>query len=103
MYEFKDVVVVGGGAAGLECANKLYSSGVQNLVVLEAQDYLGGRIKTLFTDDQETYPLEMGATWIHGHSKVIEQQQSYLSLSFWSLVLTCDLLLILRRTLCMTS
>ncbi len=61
----KDVVIVGGGVAGVEAAEKLYSSGITNIVLLEAQDYLGGRIKTYFLNDDEKYPLEMGATWIH--------------------------------------
>jgi ribulose 1,5-bisphosphate synthetase/thiazole synthase len=38
-----DVIVIGGGAAGLKCASKLCSNGVKNILVLEAQDYLGGR------------------------------------------------------------
>ena len=61
-----DVVVVGGGCAGMECARELYTYGFKNLVVLEAQDYIGGRIKTTFINDDEALPLEMGANWIHG-------------------------------------
>lgn len=62
----KDVVIIGGGCAGMECAEKLYTYGIENIVVLEAQDYIGGRCKTDFIDDDETKPLEMGANWIHG-------------------------------------
>jgi hypothetical protein len=36
------------------------------LVVLEAQDYIGGRIKTIFLDNDDAKPLEMGANWVHG-------------------------------------
>lgn len=65
-----DVIVIGGGVAGLKCASKLYSKGIQNLIVLEAQNYLGGRIKTttILGKNGEELPLEIGATWIHGHS-----------------------------------
>lgn len=62
----KDVVIIGAGCAGLECAQKLYTQGIENIVVLEAQDYMGGRMKTEFIDDDECKPLEMGANWIHG-------------------------------------
>lgn len=61
-----DVVVVGGGCSGLECARELYALGFTNLVVLEAQDYIGGRIKTTYINNDERYPLEAGACWIHG-------------------------------------
>ena len=63
-----DVVIIGGGCAGLECASTLFSNGLTNLVLLEAQEYLGGRIKTEFINNDETLPLEMGATWIHGET-----------------------------------
>lgn len=43
------VVVVGAGMAGLTAASKLVNSGVTDVVVLEAQDYIGGRIKTQHT------------------------------------------------------
>ena len=68
-----DVIVVGAGVAGLKCASKLYASGIRNVLVLEAQDYMGGRIKTetiLSKDGKTELPLETGATWIHGHSNV---------------------------------
>ena len=61
-----DGVVIGAGCAGLECAANLYTFGLKNVMVLEAQDYLGGRIKTDFINNDEKLPLEMGATWIHG-------------------------------------
>ncbi|XP_042891058.1 polyamine oxidase 1-like [Penaeus japonicus] len=59
----KDVVIVGGGAAGLSAARKLIDQGITNIVVLEAQDYLGGRIKTHREGDILT---EDGAEWING-------------------------------------
>ncbi len=39
---------------------------MESLVVLEAQDYVGGRMKTELLDGDEERPLEYGANWIHG-------------------------------------
>ena len=61
-----DIVIIGAGIAGLECAAKLHSYNFKNLVVLEAQDYIGGRIRTEYINNDESLPLEHGATWIHG-------------------------------------
>jgi phytoene dehydrogenase-like protein len=40
-----DVVIVGGGLAGLRCAQQLHEVGIR-AVVLEAEDCLGGRVRT---------------------------------------------------------
>ncbi|XP_037793458.1 polyamine oxidase 1-like [Penaeus monodon] len=59
----KDVVVVGAGIAGLSAARKLIAKGFSDVLVLEAQDYLGGRVKTHREGDILT---EDGAEWING-------------------------------------
>jgi monoamine oxidase len=56
------VIVVGAGFAGLAAAKSLYSKGY-DVVVLEAKDRIGGRI---WTDRSSGFPMEMGASWIHG-------------------------------------
>lgn len=38
----KDVVIIGGGPAGLAVAYKLFDLGVRNIVLFEKEDYLGG-------------------------------------------------------------
>jgi len=40
------VLVVGAGAAGLAAAARLMAHGVTNVVILEAEDRMGGRIHT---------------------------------------------------------
>lgn len=59
----KDVVVVGGGAAGFACAKVLHEANTR-ITLLEASDRVGGRIRTT------TLPFvghcELGATWLHG-------------------------------------
>ncbi len=41
------VLIVGAGVAGLSAADKLISNGIKNILVIEAQDRLGGRIHTI--------------------------------------------------------
>jgi monoamine oxidase len=61
-----DILVIGGGAAGLAAAGELGSKG-KSVCVLEARDRLGGRI---FTRHEPDLPLgvELGAEFIHGKS-----------------------------------
>ncbi|MGC1497091.1 MAG: NAD(P)/FAD-dependent oxidoreductase [Sulfitobacter sp.] len=60
----KKIIVVGAGIAGLAAAQQLQSQGAE-VIVLEAEDYIGGRIRT---DRSMGAPFEYGAGWIHGPS-----------------------------------
>lgn len=51
-----DVIIVGGGIAGLNCARHLYRQGV-DVLVLEADDDIGGRIRT---DTVDGFLLDRG-------------------------------------------
>ena len=56
------VLILGAGAAGITAARTLHDKGITDFLVLEAQDYIGGRIK------QEPFAgmkVEEGANWIH--------------------------------------
>ena len=61
MTDTVDVLIIGGGAAGIGAGLRLASSGVDHLIV-EARPRLGGRGWTLQTGD---YPLDMGCGWLH--------------------------------------
>ena len=61
----KDVIVIGAGISGLVAASTLVQKGA-NVIILEAKDYIGGRIKT---NRSLGVPFEFGAGWIHGPSK----------------------------------
>ena len=60
-YRKAEVVVAGGGAAGVAAARKLHDAGVDTLLV-EARSRLGGRA---FTDLASGYPLDLGCGWFH--------------------------------------
>lgn len=58
----KTVVVIGAGISGLAAAKKLKEKGF-NVIVLEAQDKVGGRLRTNRTLG---VAFDEGASWIHG-------------------------------------
>lgn len=62
------VVVVGAGAAGLYAAYLLHLQGA-DVIVLEASDRIGGRIRPL--KDFADFPIELGAEEIHGERSVL--------------------------------
>jgi len=42
-----DVIVVGGGVSGLSACVQLISKGIKNILLIEANNRLGGRINTI--------------------------------------------------------
>lgn len=54
------VVIIGGGAAGIAAAAKLLANGYENVIILEAEDRIGGRVWTVNDGDKL---LELGAQW----------------------------------------
>lgn len=63
MRQAQSICIVGGGIAGLSAANALAAAG-REVVILEARNRIGGRI---WTDRSLGVPLDLGASWIHGH------------------------------------
>lgn len=56
-----NVIVIGGGFAGVVAARELRNAG-HSVLLLEARDRLGGRT---WTDERLGMTLEMGGTWVH--------------------------------------
>lgn len=50
------VVIIGAGLAGLAAAQRLHENGIDDVIILEAQDRIGGRVHTV---DHSDYLLEM--------------------------------------------
>ncbi len=66
--------VIGGGIAGVACCQELVSllnnAGIDYYITLfEARSRLGGRLwtdQTFQSGENECFPIELGASWIHG-------------------------------------
>ncbi|EDW79266.1 uncharacterized protein Dwil_GK19151 [Drosophila willistoni] len=57
------IVIVGAGASGIAAATRLLEKGFRNVLLLEAESRVGGRIQTLpFADNV----VDLGAQWCHG-------------------------------------
>lgn len=57
------VLILGGGVAGIIAARTLREHGVDNFVIIEAREELGGRMRShLFAG----HTVELGANWVQG-------------------------------------
>ena len=68
-----EVAIVGAGLAGLQCAHTLvkkYGVDPNALIILEAQDYIGGRVKQT-TDFIPGCKIDLGAEFIHGDNSML--------------------------------
>ncbi|KAL3646174.1 Polyamine oxidase 2 [Castilleja foliolosa] len=59
------VIVIGAGFAGITAARALFEASFQ-VTVLESRDRIGGRVHT---DYSFGFPVDLGASWLHGVSK----------------------------------
>jgi phytoene dehydrogenase-like protein len=62
-----ETIVIGGGIAGVTAAVEVAKSG-QKVAILEANNYIGGRLKTTPVTLQAGGQVQFdeGASWIHG-------------------------------------
>jgi protoporphyrinogen oxidase len=74
-----DVLVIGGGAAGVTAARTLHDAGL-DIVVVEARERVGGRIFTR-RDSATPVPIELGAEFIHGSAPELARVLHEASLS----------------------
>lgn len=57
------IVVIGAGPSGIAASTRLIEMGFQNVILLEAENRIGGRIHTVpFADNV----IDLGAQWCHG-------------------------------------
>ncbi|XP_044740336.1 spermine oxidase-like [Chrysoperla carnea] len=57
------VIIIGTGASGLAVGTKLYENGFKNILWLEANNRIGGRI---YTENFGENVIDYGAQWCHG-------------------------------------
>ena len=57
------VLILGGGIAGVIAARTLHENGIDDFVIIEARDELGGRLKSV---KFAGYTVEVGANWVQG-------------------------------------
>ncbi|XP_053975600.1 spermine oxidase-like [Hylaeus volcanicus] len=65
------IVIVGAGASGIAAASKLLQNGFEDVLILEAEDRIGGRVHTVKFDE---YSVDLGAQWIHGEEGNVAYQ-----------------------------
>ncbi|RAK89273.1 polyamine oxidase [Aspergillus costaricaensis CBS 115574] len=61
-----EVVILGAGVAGVTAAETLHNNGVEDFIVLEYQDRIGGRMHEVTFGKGQQYVVEAGANWVHG-------------------------------------
>ena len=64
------IVIVGAGAAGLYAGYTLKYLGIENFIILEASNVIGGRVAE--DDNFIDVSLDIGAEWIHVHPKILK-------------------------------
>ncbi|KAH9056461.1 amine oxidase [Lactarius vividus] len=61
------VLILGGGAAGIIATRMLAAQGITNFLIVEARDELGGRMRSAtFGAPNRQLTIELGANWVHG-------------------------------------
>lgn len=72
------IIIIGAGTAGIAAATRLLEQGFKNVLLLEAEDRIGGRINTIpFADNV----VDLGAQWCHGEkSNVVYERVKDLDL-----------------------
>lgn len=47
MFKETKIIIIGAGAAGIAAAARLMKKGLENIIILEGKDRIGGRINTV--------------------------------------------------------
>lgn len=70
------VLILGGGLSGVMAARELQRAGIQDYLLVEARDELGGRLMSHTFDDGLT--VELGANWIEGlHTGALKVSRAF--------------------------
>lgn len=69
-----NVIIIGTGPAGIAAGTKLYENGIKNILWLEAENRIGGRINT---QKFGANVIEIGAQWCHGEKENVVYEMAY--------------------------
>ncbi|RAH58895.1 polyamine oxidase [Aspergillus piperis CBS 112811] len=61
-----EVVILGAGVTGVTATETLHNNCVEDFIVLEYQDRIGGRMHEVTFGKGQQYVVEAGANWVHG-------------------------------------
>ncbi|KAL7016905.1 hypothetical protein ACKWTF_010193 [Chironomus riparius] len=77
----KSVIIIGSGISGYSAASRLIENGFDDVIILEAEDRIGGRINTIpFSDGF----IDLGAQWVHGQVNNIIYEMTHEHFEFGS-------------------
>lgn len=62
---FAQVIIIGGGMAGIKTAIDLLNAGVTDVLILESRDRLGGRLVSVPSTKNPSVCYDLGALWFH--------------------------------------
>lgn len=66
-----EAIIIGAGAAGIAAACRLYQEGITDVLVLEAENRIGGRVHSVEFGGRI---VDLGAQWCHGEEDNIVYQ-----------------------------
>ena len=71
------MIIIGAGICGLGASNRFQNANFADYLILEAQNYVGGRIKSESFGDSV---IELGAQWLHGTRNQLFEEIEHLNL-----------------------
>lgn len=73
------IIIIGSGLSGFAAARRLMDNDFTNIVILEAENRIGGRINSIpFSDGM----IDLGAQWVHGQKNNIIYEMTRNMFSF---------------------
>lgn len=57
------IIIIGAGVAGIAAATRLFERGIKNVIILEAENRIGGRVQTADLGKISVYSQTLGILW----------------------------------------